>query len=119
MFFFFFSSRRRHTRFDCDWSSDVCSSDLRALPQLVVQVRRYGRWFPAADRAPRVGVPGARDTGLPDRAFFDRLDDLARTERGALLRPHRHHPPALALRLDQQLPLPRVVRPRLLDIAIV
>src|SRR5688572_32023357 len=29
-FFFFFSSRRRHTRFDCDWSSDVCSSDLDA-----------------------------------------------------------------------------------------
>src|SRR2546430_9011599 len=29
VFFFFFSSRRRHTRFDCDWSSDVCSSDLR------------------------------------------------------------------------------------------
>src|SRR5688572_30865245 len=28
MIFFFFSSRRRHTRFDCDWSSDVCSSDL-------------------------------------------------------------------------------------------
>src|SRR5688572_15622495 len=27
---FFFSSRRRHTRFDCDWSSDVCSSDLGA-----------------------------------------------------------------------------------------
>src|SRR2546430_10699381 len=30
-FFFFFSSRRRHTRFDCDWSSDVCSSDLRSV----------------------------------------------------------------------------------------
>src|SRR2546430_17449204 len=29
--FFFFSSRRRHTRFDCDWSSDVCSSDLFAV----------------------------------------------------------------------------------------
>src|SRR5438270_3409641 len=28
MLSFFFSSRRRHTRFDCDWSSDVCSSDL-------------------------------------------------------------------------------------------
>src|SRR2546430_11064892 len=26
--FFFFSSKRRHTSFDCDWSSDVCSSDL-------------------------------------------------------------------------------------------
>src|SRR4051812_50186103 len=25
---FFFSSRRRHTRLTCDWSSDVCSSDL-------------------------------------------------------------------------------------------
>src|SRR4051812_49877887 len=28
---FFFSSRRRHTRLTCDWSSDVCSSDLRTL----------------------------------------------------------------------------------------
>src|SRR2546421_6878954 len=28
MFCFFFSSRRRHTRSDRDWSSDVCSSDL-------------------------------------------------------------------------------------------
>src|SRR6267143_2985542 len=26
--FFFFSSRRRHTRWNCEWSSDVCSSDL-------------------------------------------------------------------------------------------
>src|SRR5688572_20371356 len=34
-FFFFFSSRRRHTRFDCDWSSDVCSSDLAALGRRV------------------------------------------------------------------------------------
>src|SRR5690606_39800933 len=30
-FFFFFSSRRRHTRFSRDWSSDVCSSDLPNL----------------------------------------------------------------------------------------
>src|SRR5207237_6902799 len=28
LMFVFFSSRRRHTRFKCDWSSDVCSSDL-------------------------------------------------------------------------------------------
>src|SRR5689334_25343940 len=37
--FFFFSSRRRHTRWNCDWSSDVCSSDLPRLdlanPRLV------------------------------------------------------------------------------------
>src|SRR5690606_39655661 len=30
-YFFFFSSRRRHTRFSRDWSSDVCSSDLTLL----------------------------------------------------------------------------------------
>src|SRR5206468_6994096 len=29
--FFFFSSRRRHTRSDRDWSSDVCSSDLKEI----------------------------------------------------------------------------------------
>src|SRR4029434_1468280 len=28
MYEVFFSSRRRHTRFKCDWSADVCSSDL-------------------------------------------------------------------------------------------
>src|SRR5438034_1105188 len=37
VFFFFFSSRRRHTRSLCDWSSDVCSSDLvAALVSLAV-----------------------------------------------------------------------------------
>src|SRR5438034_6528013 len=35
-FFFFFSSRRRHTRSLCDWSSDVCSSDLHAIPGVTV-----------------------------------------------------------------------------------
>src|SRR2546430_6110706 len=40
LFFFFFSSRRRHTRFDCDWSSDVCSSDLKADFRAKLQRRR-------------------------------------------------------------------------------
>src|SRR5690242_20762149 len=35
-FFFFFSSRRRHTRLTCDWSSDVCSSDLERLGDVVI-----------------------------------------------------------------------------------
>src|SRR2546430_3136226 len=34
----FFSSRRRHTRFDCDWSSDVCSSDLNPAHTEVVDL---------------------------------------------------------------------------------
>src|SRR2546430_8830379 len=39
---FFFSSRRRHTRFDCDWSSDVCSSDLLGNPDAFF--RDLGNW---------------------------------------------------------------------------
>src|SRR5256886_10940486 len=40
LLFFFFSSRRRHTRFDCDWSSDVCSSDLCSAAMLATVWRR-------------------------------------------------------------------------------
>src|SRR6266571_8779412 len=49
LFFFFFSSRRRHTRLTCDWSSDVCSSDLdrdgcdAALPDADVARRVQAR----------------------------------------------------------------------------
>src|SRR5689334_24832554 len=39
-FFFFFSSRRRHTRWNCDWSSDVCSSDLVVLAEYKDNSRR-------------------------------------------------------------------------------
>src|SRR5579859_331920 len=42
---FFFSSRRRHTRFDCDWSSDVCSSDLVAMGK-ITQAQADGMRFP-------------------------------------------------------------------------
>src|SRR6267142_5323642 len=40
MFVFFFSSRRRHTRLTCDWSSDVCSSDLRLAALAAAKRRR-------------------------------------------------------------------------------
>src|SRR5216683_256041 len=38
--FFFFSSRRRHTRSDRDWSSDVCSSDLNASKHKAMSYER-------------------------------------------------------------------------------
>src|SRR5256886_7064813 len=38
-----FSSRRRHTIFDCDWSSDVCSSDLTVHPFPLSQLGQYAR----------------------------------------------------------------------------
>src|SRR5206468_5674597 len=41
--FFFFSSRRRHTRSDRDWSSDVCSSDLVQI--LLERIHRRARDF--------------------------------------------------------------------------
>src|SRR5215475_15158006 len=40
--FFFFSSRRRHTRFSRDWSSDVCSSDSRGQGEDFVKVLDFG-----------------------------------------------------------------------------
>src|SRR5688572_13540081 len=54
---FFFSSRRRHTRFDCDWSSDVCSSDLTCADPRdppVLACRSGPPWHPdrAAGRPP-------------------------------------------------------------------
>src|SRR5690606_40589544 len=40
---FFFSSRRRHTRFSRDWSSDVCSSDLQTAEAGAVRLGRPGQ----------------------------------------------------------------------------
>src|SRR2546430_4093943 len=62
LFFFFFSSRRRHTRFDCDWSSDVCSSDLDVIGGQV-----------------QVGIDGI--TGLAPHVRSGRLRLLAVTNR--------------------------------------
>src|SRR2546430_8971820 len=53
---FFFSSRRRHTIFDCDWSSDVCSSDLGA--RLAERPRAR----------PRLRLAGGRRAALAGRA---------------------------------------------------
>src|SRR3712207_8579975 len=47
---FFFSSRRRHTRYWRDWSSDVCSSDLARLEHPVVVAAHAGQPWGAADQ---------------------------------------------------------------------
>src|SRR6266480_7051188 len=61
---FFFSSRRRHTRLTCDWSSDVCSSDLaarraRAQREGRGESRLYAR-LRAGARGGEIGSRGAR-----------------------------------------------------------
>src|SRR5437763_5371099 len=42
---FFFSSRRRHTRYIGDWSSDVCSSDLRCATREYCEIRGPRTWL--------------------------------------------------------------------------
>src|SRR5437762_9320722 len=54
MSFFFFSSRRRHTRYIGDWSSDVCSSDLD-----VVVIGSGPGGYVAAIRAAQLGFKTA------------------------------------------------------------
>src|SRR5690606_40394884 len=44
IYLFFFSSRRRHTRFSRDWSSDVCSSDLDYLTGMGFDDNAYALW---------------------------------------------------------------------------
>src|SRR3712207_3565549 len=76
LFYVFFSSRRRHTRYWRDWSSDVCSSDLAPLPP----------GDPRPDRGRRavrrqVGVPGP-DRERPDRLLPRRPLHRRRADRG-------------------------------------
>src|SRR5688500_20298654 len=64
--FFFFSSRRRHTRLQGDWSSDVCSSDLEwgAAADLAVSAYSYS----AAAGSRPAAEASAYAQGVADRA---------------------------------------------------
>src|SRR2546430_4331272 len=83
--FFFFSSRGRHTRLDCDWSSDVCSSDLAARICRRLIARREGRHRRGAD-------PGLRLRAEQHRSADRVVRDGKRAARPAL---------ALAIRVGQ------------------
>src|SRR2546427_2681948 len=109
--FFFFSSRRRHTRFDCDWSSDVCSSDLWVLEEVLrapaevqsvqqvaararVDRRTFERWFT------RVGLPSPRHFLAAARVLYAHrllqdpgftIDDVARRLRYAQTKTLQQH----------------------------
>src|SRR5262245_15844780 len=94
LIFFFFSSRRRHTRCLSDWSSDVCSSDLRRAARAGDRDhhrrrrrrhparRAHGRHEPQRDRAHHRAHP-------PGDGGQDAADGRARHERR--LRPRRSH----------------------------
>src|SRR3712207_8200663 len=86
--FFFFSSRRRHTRYWRDWSSDVCSSDLpvdlEGLPPY-----RLSRERPYLDR--RAGEDH-------DLAVFHKEEPPRATEQGL----HRARQKVLTLRSEER-----------------
>src|SRR5437879_6624025 len=60
---FFFSSRRRHTRYIGDWSSDVCSSDLAGWLAAWPSAARREHSCPPRPRSPASIFHGYRDPG--------------------------------------------------------
>src|SRR5438477_388194 len=107
LFVFFFSSRRRHTRLTCDWSSDVCSSDLASLqsrrhaPRPADRLRLAHRF--RADQHPPVHPAGgpARGHGVSEAS-----------RRAAVPRQLRRIPPHDPPRAGARLP----AEPRLTDV---
>src|SRR6266850_6899164 len=109
--FFFFSSRRRHTRLQGDWSSDVCSSDVarqregaqgpavKTLPERddlrssrVLQPRELQRRLVRLGAA--VAEEDAGETGLPDEPLGEKplrgvIEEVGDVEKVARLLPER------------------------------
>src|SRR5690606_40217133 len=85
---FFFSSRRRHTRFSRDWSSDVCSSDLARVDgqvnlklsgePLPYDQGEFGRLSALIDDRPVVVAASTHEH--EEMAIVGALDHLARSE---------------------------------------
>src|SRR2546430_4523576 len=105
VFFVFFSSRRRHTRFDCDWSSDVCSSDLRGFTGKLSMVGDEP-WLPY-QRPPlsKKYLAGALERERliirPAQFFAAHQVDAHLGRRVTAIAPREHH-----VRLDDGLVLP-------------
>src|SRR2546430_8778251 len=74
---FFFSSRRRHTRFDCDWSSDVCSSDLIMVEELVDA--REIECAVIGNDDPRASLPGEYVIHEESARFLDYTEKYSST----------------------------------------
>src|SRR5260370_18370061 len=69
---FFFSSRRRHTRFKCDWSSDVCSSDLDHITDKKVDNLLSRLAHNPSEAADKLMAAAAEKNKDPERRFLAR-----------------------------------------------
>src|SRR6266508_5707730 len=74
MYFFFFSSRRRHTRWPRDWSSDVCSSDLDGAPRPLLGLAVLQPGGGVLDRRQPRPAPARRLRGTLSRSSAYQLD---------------------------------------------
>src|SRR5206468_8670751 len=74
---FFFSSRRRHTRSDRDWSSDVCSSDLTALTVLCAACLMLSH---RAAAAPDLSTPKKAAVAFAKAVEGGNTDEIKRSE---------------------------------------
>src|SRR5438876_6868147 len=85
MYFFFFSSRRRHTRWTGDWSSDVCSSDLSSTnppAERIVVVQQQRRFTGHERRSSNRWRDCTRRAIKPTIASGEKTAEDARTEEG-------------------------------------
>src|SRR5260370_11589171 len=84
---FFFSSRRRHTRFKCDWSSDVCSSDLNQADSEAISEQMSMAGFVQRD------FGEIADVYIVNTCTVTHLGD--RSSRQMISQARRRHPEAL------------------------
>src|SRR5256885_10215446 len=81
---FFFSSRRRHTRLQGDWSSDVCSSDLHEAFKSLLRLVDTGRcWvkLSAPYETSKTGPPKYEDVGRLAKALVKRAPERSEERR--------------------------------------
>src|SRR5690606_19874454 len=76
--YFFFSSRRRHTRFSRDWSSDVCSSDLFLNFSSLVYLK-YSCWKAISMDLRFLDISGTKDDALIPRISDGSLPPCGRS----------------------------------------
>src|SRR5690606_39693666 len=79
--FFFFSSRRRHTRFSRDWSSDVCSSDLSPKARLNREFTLAPFCHAPEERAGKAGAAARRARLRANRARRSKIGRASSRER--------------------------------------
>src|SRR6266446_10721565 len=93
---FFFSSRRRHTRLQGDWSSDVCSSDLVRVEAAVGRACVYGGAF-------RYTTPSAcRLREAAQAPFAQQADSLIYHSFGVRIRSAKSRPPYRVLQVARE-----------------